>query len=442
MLPYSRLRFSQKNNSVLFQTRQKTQPAWSCQCCSRDSTLQCWFLARLETDRSSTFKFRTALGAIKFSGTNHIRTWWICRLWSCERLLSSIIQMCDVTAICGVSDKSGQILSDIHGISIATPCIVVEYQKWQWAVSKWLKVHNLSIQHVTKQSVVKYWIATKICRWNVEVLVVNQAQCQRSGLVSVTSRCNRLVLVLILFWNCYSSLARLLTLSWVNISRPVIWITTLLVCIKRVGYDSICLITFVNILNSILFFTVLSGTLLSVSSHHSVPCSNFDSIHALPRWGRCTPRSPLTLDAFFSSSSDIVASVFWMTCTWWPSSCLEMLNTHFVSSWSEAEACLPCRIVHPVISCTATVHFTMYTHSFVFVAQWWVGWSVFPISGPCLAYVSFQNISWYSSFHLRFHLWLCTVWSPVSMVPPSFHTTTQQIISLIYLTTVCMSHWS
>jgi len=98
---------------------------------------------------------------IKYSSSNRIMIWSVCRLFSFSCWFTLGCQFCDPTDICWVAWKSGQILTKISGFSITTQQILVGSPIWKWEVKKRLDLDNGRTDHVMIQSVLQYLIGTK-----------------------------------------------------------------------------------------------------------------------------------------------------------------------------------------------------------------------------------------------------------------------------------------
>jgi hypothetical protein len=113
---------------VRVRNHQGIRPALSWRGCYPDRTENRGFLAGLEPDCGSKYTVPTPLAPIKFSSSDHMVTWSVCRLCSFMRSFTSRCQICDPTNIRRIAVKEDQILSEIRGFSIATQRILVVSQ--------------------------------------------------------------------------------------------------------------------------------------------------------------------------------------------------------------------------------------------------------------------------------------------------------------------------
>ena len=140
-------------------------------------------------------------------------TWSICGLYRINRSFTSCVQIRDPTNSRWVASNKRTISGEIGGFLIVTKLILVESQTRTREVKEWPILHNLHIDHVTIRSELKYLFGAKVVRLKCRVMVVKQAQLQRSGFAGGKTRCNGSVPVPTVTRNCTSGSEPLLKLT-------------------------------------------------------------------------------------------------------------------------------------------------------------------------------------------------------------------------------------
>ena len=128
-----------------------------------------WFLGRIVPAPRIHFTVPATFTPLQYLRSKPIITWWLCRSCSFSCSCTLNFHICYRTNICSIAVRWHQILSKIHGLSIATQWILVWSQIWQHEVHERLKVHNVRTDHVMVQSELRYLIGAKIV--NLKCLV-------------------------------------------------------------------------------------------------------------------------------------------------------------------------------------------------------------------------------------------------------------------------------
>jgi len=103
----------------------------------------------------------TTLPAIKYSSSDRVMTWSVCRVCSSSHSFTSPSQICDPTNTCCVAIENPLISIGISHFFTATLRISVGSWIWKWEVIERPELRSLCTDHVTIRWELKYLIGGK-----------------------------------------------------------------------------------------------------------------------------------------------------------------------------------------------------------------------------------------------------------------------------------------